>query len=154
MLGNSPSRDNLKKRSLAYFGQTWASLGSTGLPGVHRTVSCAQTVQLDEHATLRKGPRLVGYNSPNSPVRQVANALASANGRCAINGSHVATASAGPTVGRHHRIVRCAPTVQCASQPKATAADSTVHWVKDGNKSRTVQCPMRTGQSGAPADRR
>jgi hypothetical protein len=60
---------------------------------------------------------------------------------CAICARHVAE----PTVGREHRTVRCAPdSVRCANGR-----------LRQGRKEiRTGQCPVCTGLSSAPGDRR
>jgi hypothetical protein len=68
MLGNYPSREKLKGRSLAKFGQTCASLGSIGLSGVHQTVFGAQTVQLAKQTTLGKSLGRHDYNSSDCLV--------------------------------------------------------------------------------------
>jgi hypothetical protein len=65
----------------------------------------------------------------------------------AIRARHVAE----PTVGRGHRTVRCAPDMSGAPTAPRSA---TVVFAVEGRKSGTGQCPVCTGLSGAPVDRR
>jgi hypothetical protein len=111
VLGNSTSQAKLKKTSLAKVGQTWPSLGSTGLSGalpgqrstrgstlwpywplsgkepgdvaiIHRTIRCA----------------------PDCPaVSQQANGSRQRQRSGAISDSHVVGASPAPKVRRLHR---------------------------------------------------
>jgi hypothetical protein len=95
---------------------------------IHRTVRCAP----DCPVSLQSAGPTVG---------------------CAICARHVAE----PTVGRGHRTIRCAPdSVRCANGSQA----STVDYATEGKKSApdsvwcAPDCPVCTGLSGAPGDRR
>ena len=132
---------------------TWPSQrseGGTGLSGVHRTVSGA--------------PDSLGANCPLSGICRRRTAKIHRTVRCAPD-CPVSQRSAGPTVGRAicaghvaeptarrgHRTVRCAPDMSGA--PTALWRP-TVGCVVQGKKSGTGQCPVCTGLSGAPDDRR
>ena len=92
MLGNSSSRAKLEKMSLAKVGQFWASLGSTGLSGVHRTVSGAQLVSgRRSHSRVIAGApwlKITGLPDVHRTVRcaRPPTALSRANGRRGIGG--------------------------------------------------------------------
>jgi hypothetical protein len=145
VLGNFSSRANSEKKSLAKFGQIWASLGSTGLSGVHRTVSGARAgqpvnwplsrkssgAQAKNHRTVRCAPDSVRCARPPTASRR------STVGR-AISAGHVSSATVGglhraATVGngrlRHGRkhIGDCSVsgvlrTIRCTRRQKATRA--------------------------------
>jgi hypothetical protein len=82
--------------------------------------------------------------APDCPVRQWSAGPTVGRTICA---RHVAE----PTVGRGHRTVRCAPDMSGAPTAPRSA---TVGYAVFGNKSGTGQCPVCTGLSGAPDDRR
>ena len=96
-------------------------------------------------AALGNSPTAYGYNSPDCPVCTGLSGEPTF-GR-AICAGHVAEA----TVGRGHRTVRCAPDMSGA--PTALRLP-TVDCAIYGRKSGTGQCPVCTGLSGAPDDRR
>jgi hypothetical protein len=97
-----------------------------------------------ELAALGNSPATYGYNSPDCPVSQ--RSAGPTVGR-AICVGHVAE----PTARRGHRTVRCAPDMSGA--PTALWLP-TVGFATEGRKSGTGQCPVCTGLSGAPDDRR
>ena len=82
--------------------------------------------------------------APDCPVSQ--RSAGPTVGR-AICAGHVAE----PTVGRGHRTVRCAPDMSGAPTAPRSA---TVGCAIVGRKSGTGQCPVCTGLSGVPDDRR
>jgi hypothetical protein len=129
-----------------------------------------------EQAALGTSTAVYGYNSPDCPVgRSQANsslsgihrrrtAIIHRTVRCAPD-CPVSQRSAGPTVGRAicaghvaeptarrgHRTVRCAPDMSSApTAPRLPTVDCAIF----GKKSGTGQCPVCTGLSGAPVDRR
>ena len=124
--------------------------GSTGLSGgAPDSVRCA---------------RLARANWPLSGIHRRRMTIIHRTVRCAPD-CPVSQQSAGPTVGRaicaghvaeptarwRHRTVRCAPDMSGA--PTATRLP-TVGFATEGKKSGTGQCPVCTGLSGAPDDRR
>jgi hypothetical protein len=116
----------------------------------HRTVrwctgQCpVRQAGLREVAALRNSPATYGYNSPDCPVSQRSAGPTVGHG---IRARHVAE----PTVGRGHRTVWCAPDMSGA--PTAPRPP-TVGFAIFGRKSGTGHCPVCTGLSGAPDDRR
>jgi hypothetical protein len=82
--------------------------------------------------------------APDCPVSQWSAEPTVGRGICA---RHVAW----PTVVRRHRTVRCAPDMSGAPDLQRSA---TVDCAVYGNESGTGQCPVCTGLSGAPDDRR
>ena len=116
----------------------------------HRTVrwctgQCpVRQAGLREVAALGNSPATYGYNSPDCPVSQ--RSVGPTVG-CAIRAGHVAE----PRARRGHRTVRCAPdSVRCANGSKAANGR-----LRQRRKEiRTGQCPVCTGLSGAPVDRR
>ena len=82
--------------------------------------------------------------APDCPVSQRSAGPTVGRGICA---RHVA----GPTVGRGHRTVWCAPDMSGAPTAPRSA---TVGCAILGRRSGTGQCPVCTGLSGAPDDRR
>jgi hypothetical protein len=111
VLGNFSSRANSEKKSLAKFGQIWASLGSTGLSGVHRTVSGARAGQPVSWPLLGKSPGALTNN--HRTVRCAPDSVRCARPPTASRRSTVGrTISAGDvssaTVGGLHRTVQCA----------------------------------------------
>jgi hypothetical protein len=97
-----------------------------------------------EVAALGNSPATYGYNSPDCPVSQ--RSVGPTVGRVICAG-HVAE----PTARRGHRTVRCAPDMSGApTAPKS----ATVGCAILGRKSGIGQCPVCTGLSGAPRDRR
>ena len=130
--------------------QDSAQSGSTGLSGgAPDSVRCA---------------RLARAKWPLSGIHQRRTAKIHRTVRCAPD-CPVSQRSAGPTVGRaicarhvaeptarrRHRTVRCAPDMSGA--PTALRLP-TVNCAIYGRKSGTGQCPVCTGLSGAPVDRR
>jgi hypothetical protein len=127
-----------------------AQSGSTGLSGgAPDSVRCA---------------RLARANWLLSGINRRRTAIIHRTVRCAPD-CPVSHRSAGPTVGRAicvghvaeptarrgHRTVRCAPDMSGA--PTALRRP-TVDFAEKGKKSGTGQCPVCTGLSGAPRDRR
>jgi hypothetical protein len=106
------------------------SQAKSSLSGIHRR----RTAII--HRTVRC--------APDCPVSQ--RSAGPTVGR-AICAGHVA----GPTASRRHRTVRCAPDMFGA--PTALRLP-TVDCAISGRKSGTRQCPVCTGLSGAPVDRR
>jgi hypothetical protein len=108
--------------------------------------------------------RLARANWPLSGSHRRRTAIIHRTVRCAPD-CPVSQRSAGPTVGRgicaghvavptarwRHRTVRCAPDMSGA--PTAPSRP-TVDFVIEGKKSGTGQCPVCTGLSDAPPDRR
>jgi hypothetical protein len=135
---------------LAVYSQDSALSGTPDCPVVHRTVSGA--------------PGRLGAKKPFSEIRRRRTAIIHRTVRC-VPDCPVSQRSAGPTVGRGfctrhvveptarrgHRTVRCAPDM--SSAPTAPSLP-TVGFAIYGNKSGTGQCPVCTGLSGAPDDRR
>jgi hypothetical protein len=137
-------------KRLGSSSQDSAESGSTGLSGgAPDSVRCA---------------RLARAKWPLSGIHRRRMAIIHRTVRCAPD-CPVSQQSAGPTVGRvicaghvaeptarrGHRTVRCAPDMSGA--PTALwlpTVDCTIF----GRKSGTGQCPVCTGLSGAPVDRR
>jgi hypothetical protein len=148
---------------------------------VHRTVRCARLARGKRllsglrrrctakiHRTVRCAPDCpVGRSQANSSLsgnHQRRTAKIHRTVRCAPD-CPVSQRSAGPTVGcaicaghvaeptarRGHRTVRCAPDMSGA--PTALWPP-TVNCAIYGKESGTGQCPVCTGLSGAPDDRR
>ena len=124
--------------------------GAPDCPVVHRTVSGAPGC-LDLKTPLSgicrrrtaKIHRTVRC-APDCPVSQRSAGPTVGRG---IRARHVAE----PTVGRGHRTVRCAPDMSGAPTAPRSA---TVGCAILGRRSGTGQCPVCTGLSGAPDDRR
>ena len=113
-----------------------AQSGCTGLSGGPFT---------GELVALGNSSATYGYNSPDCPVCTGLSGEPTV-GR-AICVGHVAE----PTARWRHRTVRCAPDMSGA--PTAPRLP-TVGFNIEGKKSGTGQCPVCTGLSGAPDDRR
>jgi hypothetical protein len=97
-----------------------------------------------ELGALGNSSSTYGYNSPDCPVSQQS---AGPTVDRAIRAGHVA----GPTARRGHRSVRCAPDMSGAPMAlRLPTVDCAIY----GRKSGTGQCPVCTGLSGAPVDRR
>ena len=117
---------------------------------VHRTVrwctgQCpVRQAGSSEVAALGNSPTTYDYNSADCPVSQRSTGPTVGRAICA---GHVAE----PTARRGHRTVRCAPDMSGA--PTALRLP-TVDCAIFGRKSGTGQCPVCTGLSGAPIDRR
>jgi hypothetical protein len=122
---------------LARAAKTLLSLGAPDCPVCQAGSS--------ELAALGNSPATYGYNSPDCPVYTGLSGEPTV-GR-AICAGHVAE----PTARRRHRTVRCAPDMSAA--PTAPRLP-TVGFAIEGKKSGTGQCPVCTGLSGAPGDRR
>jgi hypothetical protein len=116
----------------------------------HRTVRwCTEQCPVrqagsSEVAALGNSLTTYNYNSPDCPVSQRSAGPTVGHAICA---GHVAE----PTARRGHRTVRCAPDMSGA--PMALRLP-TVDCAIFGRKSGTGQCPVCTGLSGAPVDRR
>jgi hypothetical protein len=117
----------------------------------HRTVrwctgQCpVRQAGLSELAALGNPPATYGYNSPDCPV------CTGLSGEPTVGRAICAGHVAEPTARRMHRTVRCAPDMSGA--PTALSLP-TVDCFVYGKKSGTRQCPVCTGLSGAPVDRR
>jgi hypothetical protein len=97
-----------------------------------------------EVAALGNSPATYDYNSPDCPESQ--RSAGPTVGR-AICAGHVAE----PTARRGHRTVRCAPDMSGAPTAlRLPMVDCAIF----GRKSGTGHCPVCTGLSGAPVDRR
>jgi hypothetical protein len=118
---------------------------------VHRTVrwctgQCpVRQTDSGELAALGSLTTTYDYNSPDCPV------CTGLSGEPTVGRGISARHVAEPTVGRGHRTVRCAPVMSGA--PTALW-QATVDRAIFGRKSGTGQCPVCTGLSGAPVDRR
>jgi hypothetical protein len=137
-------------KCLGSSSQESAQSGSTGLSGgAPDSARCA---------------RLAWANWPLSGIHRRRTTIIHRTIRCAPD-CPVSQRSAGPTVGRAisaghvaeptarrgHRTVRCAPDMSGApTAPKSAMVGCAIL----GRKSGTGQCPVCTGLSGAPCDRR
>ena len=111
--------------------------------GAPDSVRCAR-LNPGEQAALGRSLATYDYNSPDCPVSQ--RSAGPTVGR-AICAGHVAE----PTARWRHRTVRCAPDMSGATTAPRLP---TVGFAIKGKKSGTGQCPVCTGLSGAPPDRR
>jgi hypothetical protein len=117
----------------------------------HRTVRwCTRQCPVrqagsSEVAALGNSPATYGYNSPDCPV------CTGLSGEPTVGRAICAGHVAEPTARRGHRTVRCAPDMSGA--PTALRLP-TVGFAVEGKKSGTGHCPVCTGLSGAPDDRR
>jgi hypothetical protein len=117
----------------------------------HRTVrwctgQClVRQAGLSKPAALGNSPATNDYNSPDCPV------CTGLSGEPTVGRAICAGHVAEPTARRGHRTVRCAPDMSGA--PTAPRLP-TVDFDTKGRKSGTGQCPVYTGLSGAPRDRR
>ena len=137
-------------REIALFQPKPALSGCTGLSGgVPDSVRCARLPRAKwplsgicrrRTAKIHRTVRC----APDCPVSQRSAEPTVGRRICA---RHVA----GPTVGRGHRTVRCAPDMSGAPTAPRSA---TVGCAILGRRSGTGQCPVCTGLSGAPDDRR
>jgi hypothetical protein len=137
-------------KCLGSSSQESAESGSTGLSGgAPDSVRCARLARAKwplsgihrrRTAIIHRTVRC----APDCPVSQ--RSAGPTVGR-AICAGHVAE----PTVGRGHRTVRCAPDMSGAPTAPRSA---TVGCAILGRRSGTGQCPVCTGLSGAPDDRR
>ena len=135
---------------MAVYSQQAVSVWGTGLSGgAPDSVRCARLprpkwslsgIRRRRTAKIHRTVRC----APDCPVSQ--RSAGPTVGR-AICAGHVAE----PTVGRGHRTVRCAPDMSGAPTAPRSA---TVGCAILGRKSGTGQCPVCTGLSGAPVDRR
>jgi hypothetical protein len=137
-------------KCLGSSSQESAESGSTGLSGgAPDSVRCARLARAKwplsgiHRRRTAKIHRTVRC-APDCPVSQ--RSAGPTVGR-AICAGHVAE----PTVGRGHRTVRCAPDMSGAPTAPRSA---TVGCAILGRRSGTGQCPVCTGLSGAPDDRR
>jgi hypothetical protein len=132
------NRKNRIGNEMALFSQSLLSLG-------HRTFRwCTGQCPVrhagsSELAALGNSPATYDYNSPDCPV--CTGLFGEPTVGRAICAGHVAE----PTARRGHRTVRCAPDMSGAP---------TVGFAIKGKKLGTGQCPVCTGLSGAPRDRR
>jgi hypothetical protein len=142
-VSSAGNRKNPIENALARAAKTLLSLE-------HRTVrwctgQCpVRQAGSSELAALGNSPAVYGYNSPDCPVSQRSAGPTVVRVICA---GHVAE----PTARRRHRTVRCAPDMSGA--PTALwppTVDCDVY----GKILGTGQCPVCTGLSGAPVDRR
>jgi hypothetical protein len=130
--------------------QDSAESGSTGLSGgAPDSVRCARLARAKWPLSGIRRRRTAKIHrtvrcAPDCPVSQRSAGPTVGRGICA---RHVA----GPTVGRGHRTVRCAPDMSGAPTAPRSA---TVGCAILGRRSGTGQCPVCTGLSGAPDDRR
>jgi hypothetical protein len=135
---------------LAVYSQDSAQSGCTGLSGGSPdSVRCARLARANWPLSgiHRRRTAIIHWTvrcAPDCPVSQ--RSVGPTVGR-AICAGHVA----GPTARWRHRTVRCAPDMSGA--PTAPRL-STVGFAIEGKKSGTGQCPVCTGLSGAPPDRR
>jgi hypothetical protein len=151
------NRKNRIGNEMALFSQSLLSLGAPDCPVVHRTVSGGAPDSV-------RCARLARANWPLSGIHRRCTAIIHQTVRCAPD-CPVSQRSAGPTVGRTicaghvaeptarrgHRAVRCAPDMSGA--PMAPKSAMVVCAIL-GRKSGTGQCPVCTGLSDAPCDRR
>ena len=127
-----------------------AQSGCTGLSGgAPDSVRCARLARANWSLSgiHRRRTAIIHRTvrcAPDCPVSQ--RSAGPTVGR-AICAGHVAE----PTVGRGHRTVRCAPDMSGAPTAPRSA---TVGCAILGRRSGTGQCPVCTGLSGAPDDRR
>jgi hypothetical protein len=142
---------------LAVYSRDSAQSDTPDCPVVHRTVSGGAPDSV-------RCARLTLVKRPLSGIRRRRSAKIHRTVRCAPD-CPVNQRSAGPTVDRaicaghvaeptarwRHRTVRCAPDMSGA--PTAPRLP-TVGFAIEGKKSGTGQCPVCTGLSGAPPDRR
>jgi hypothetical protein len=98
-----------------------------------------------ELVALGNSSATYGYNSPDCPV------CTGLSGEPTVGRVICAGHVAEPTARRGHRTVRCAPDMSGA--PMALWLP-TVDFTVEGKKSGTGLCPVCTGLSGAPDDRR
>jgi hypothetical protein len=129
-----------------------AQSGSTGLSGGAPdsvrwcTGQCpVRQAGSSKLAALGNSPATYGYNSPDCPV------CTGLSGEPTIGRAICAGHMAESTARRGHRTVRCAPDMSGA--PTALWL-LTVGFAVEGKKSGTGHCPVCTGLSGAPDDRR
>ena len=135
---------------MAVYSQEAVSVWGTGLSGgAPDSVRCARLPRANwplsgvDWRRMAKIHRTVRC-APDCPVSQ--RSAGPTVGR-AICAGHVAE----PTARRGHRTVRCAPDMSGAPTAPRSA---TVGRAILGRKSGTGQCPVCTGLSGAPVDRR
>ena len=135
---------------MAVYSQKAVSVWGTGLSGgAPDSVRCARLprAKWSLSGISRRRTAIIHRTvrcAPDCPVSQ--RSAGPTVGR-AICAGHVAE----PTVGRGHRTVRCAPDMSGA--PTALWRP-TVGCAILGRRSGTGQCPVCTGLSGAPDDRR
>ena len=151
------NRKNRIGNEMALFSQSLLSLGAPDCPVVHRTVSGGAPDSV-------RCARLARAKWPLSGIHRRRTTKIHRTVRCAPD-CPVSQRSAGPTVGRAiyvghvaeptarmgHRTVRCAPDM---SDAPTALWWPTVGCAVQGKKSGTGQCPVCTGLSGAPDDRR
>jgi hypothetical protein len=123
--------------------------GSTGLSGgAPDSVRCARLARANSllsgfHRRCTTIIHRIVRCAPDCPVSQRS---AGPTIGCAIRARHVAE----PTVGRGHRTVRCAP--DCPVRQRLPGANGRL--CPRRKEIRTGHCPVCTGLSGAPGDRR
>ena len=137
-------------KCLGSSSQDSAESGSTGLSGgAPDSVRCARLARAKWplSGSHRRRTAIIHRTvrcAPDCPVSQ--RSAGPTVGR-AICAGHVAE----PTARRGHRTVRCAPDMSGApTAPRLPTVDCAIF----GRKSGTGQCPVCTGLSGAPDDRR
>ena len=136
------------------YSQQAVSVWGTGLSGgAPDSVRCARLPR-PEDAALGNLPTAYGYNSPDCPV------CTGPSGETMVGlGQRSAARSARDTWPSQrseggHRTVRCAPDCPVRHRLPDLQRPAMVDCVVYGNKSGTGQCPVCTGLSGAPDDRR
>jgi hypothetical protein len=130
--------------------QDSAESGSTGLSGgAPDSVRCARLARAKWPLSgiHRRRTTIIHRTVRCAPDCPVSQRSARPTVGCAICAGHVAE----PTARRGHRTVRCAPDM--SGVPTALRL-ATVDCATFGRKSGTGQCPVCTGLSGAPVDRR
>jgi hypothetical protein len=139
-------------KCLGSSSQDSAESGGTGLSGGAPdsvrwcTGQCpVRQAGSSEVAALGNSPATYDYNSPDCPV------CTGLSGEPTVGRAICAGHVAEPTARRGHRTVRCAPDMSGAL---TTLRLPTVDCAIFRRKSGTGQCPVCTGLSGAPVDRR
>jgi hypothetical protein len=137
-------------KCLGSSSQDSAQSGSTGLSGgAPDSVRCARPARANWllSGIHRRRTAIIHRTVRCAPDCPVSQRSAGPTVGCAIRARHVAK----PTVGRGYRTVRCAPdSVRCANGSQA--ANGRLRHLR--KEICTGQCPVCTGLSGAPGDRR
>jgi hypothetical protein len=138
------------KKRLGYVQPRLSSVWYTGLSGgAPDSVRCARLARAKWPLSgiYRRRMAIIHRTVRCAPDCPVSQRSAGPTVGCGICARHVA----GPTVERGHRTVRSAPDMSGAPTAPRSA---TVGCAISGRKSGTGQCPVCTGLSGAPDDRR
>jgi hypothetical protein len=139
---------------LAVYSQKAVSVWGTGLSGgAPDSVRCARLPRAKGPLSgiCRRRTAKIHRTVRCAPDCPVCTGL---SGEPTVGRSICARHVAEPTVGRGHRTVRCAPDCPVRHQLPDLQRSATVDCAVYGNKSGTGQCPVCTGLSGAPDDRR